>query len=128
MLFEPFRITLDHPSQLSGPHLFLIRTPKCAGPRGPCSPFPSTTPTAHLHLLAWPGLSSPWDSPSSLLPLYHFRSCPPALTSPPGLTSVQVASFETVSKNKRAYASANLVEYDEHDPVRGKAVIQPHGT
>ena len=41
--------------------------------------------------------------------------------------SVQVASFETVSKNKRAYASANLVEYDEHDPVRGRAVIQPHG-
>ena len=41
--------------------------------------------------------------------------------------SVQVASFETVSQNKRAYASANLVEYDEHDPVRGRAVIQPHG-
>ena len=41
--------------------------------------------------------------------------------------SVQVASFETVSKNKRAYAAANLVEYDEHDPVRGRAVIQPHG-
>jgi len=41
--------------------------------------------------------------------------------------SVQVASFETVSKNKRAYAAANLTEYDEHDPVRGKAVIQPHG-
>ncbi len=41
--------------------------------------------------------------------------------------SVQVASFETVSKNKRAYASANLVEYDEHDPIRGRAVIQPHG-
>ena len=41
--------------------------------------------------------------------------------------AVQVASFETVSANKRAYASANLVEYDEHDPIRGRAVIQPHG-
>ena len=41
--------------------------------------------------------------------------------------SVQVASFETVARNKRAYASANLTEYDEHDPVRGRAVIQPHG-
>ena len=41
--------------------------------------------------------------------------------------SVQVASYETVSQNRRAYASANLTEYDEHDPVRGKAVIQPHG-
>ena len=40
---------------------------------------------------------------------------------------VQVASFETVSQNKRAYASANLTEYDEHDPVRGRAVIQAHG-
>lgn len=40
---------------------------------------------------------------------------------------VQVASYETVAKNKRAYASANLIEYDEHDPVRGRAVIQPHG-
>ena len=42
----------------------------------------------------------------------------------PALT---VASYEEVSRSKRAYAQANLVEYDEHDPVRGRAVIQPHG-
>ncbi|MCI8415238.1 MAG: YgiQ family radical SAM protein [Ruminiclostridium sp.] len=41
--------------------------------------------------------------------------------------SVQVAGCETVSVNKKAYAQANLVEYDEHDPIRGRAVIQPHG-
>lgn len=36
-------------------------------------------------------------------------------------------SFETVSNDKRAYAFANRIQYDEHDFVRGKAVIQPHG-
>lgn len=41
--------------------------------------------------------------------------------------AVTVASYETVTRDKRAYAAANLVEYDEHDPIRGRAVIQPHG-
>ncbi|MDR3310690.1 MAG: YgiQ family radical SAM protein [Oscillospiraceae bacterium] len=41
--------------------------------------------------------------------------------------SVAVASFEEVSRDKRAYAAANMTEYDEHDPVRGRAVIQKHG-
>ncbi|MDR0917360.1 MAG: YgiQ family radical SAM protein [Oscillospiraceae bacterium] len=40
---------------------------------------------------------------------------------------VEIASFETVSRDKRAYAEAGMTEYDEHDPVRGKAIIQPHG-
>ena len=48
----------------------------------------------------------------------------PAVCAFPSLT---VASFEEVRRDKRAYAAANLVEYDEHDPVRGRAVIQPHG-
>lgn len=37
------------------------------------------------------------------------------------------ASFEAVAKDKRAYAEANWIQYQEHDPVRGKAVVQPHG-
>ena len=37
---------------------------------------------------------------------------------------VEVASFERVRDHKREYAEANMVEYDEHDPVRGKAIIQ----
>ncbi len=41
--------------------------------------------------------------------------------------SVSVASYESVASSKKAYAQANLVEYDEHDPIRGRAVIQPHG-
>ncbi len=39
--------------------------------------------------------------------------------------SIEVPSFEAVAADKKAYARANMVEYDEHDPVRGKAVLQP---
>ena len=41
--------------------------------------------------------------------------------------SVQVPSFEEVSTSKEAYARANMVEYQEHDAVVGKAIIQQHG-
>ncbi len=41
--------------------------------------------------------------------------------------SVEVASYEEVCSDKRSYARANMVEYEEHDPVRGRAIIQPHG-
>lgn len=41
--------------------------------------------------------------------------------------AVEVPSFEEVRQDKMAYAQANRVEYDEHDPVRGKAIIQRHG-
>lgn len=34
-------------------------------------------------------------------------------------------SFEEVREDKAAYASAAKMQYDEHDPVRGKAVLQP---
>ncbi len=44
--------------------------------------------------------------------------CYPAITIP---------SFERVSTGKTAYAQANKVEYEEHDPIRGRAVLQPHG-
>lgn len=36
-------------------------------------------------------------------------------------------SFEAVSTNMTDYADATRVEYEEHDPVRGKALIQQHG-
>ncbi len=39
----------------------------------------------------------------------------------------ECASYEDVSKDKSAYARANMIQYDEHDPVRGRAVIQRHG-
>lgn len=33
---------------------------------------------------------------------------------------IEVDSFETVREDKRAYAQANKVEYDEHDPIRAR--------
>jgi len=36
-------------------------------------------------------------------------------------------SYEAVSGDKKAYARANMMQYDEHDPVRGKAVLQRVG-
>ena len=40
---------------------------------------------------------------------------------------VEVPSFEEVSASKEAYARANMVEYEEHDAVVGRAIIQKHG-
>lgn len=40
--------------------------------------------------------------------------------------SVTLPSFEEVRTNIRAYADATRIEYAEHDPVRGKALIQQH--
>ncbi|MBQ3111840.1 MAG: YgiQ family radical SAM protein, partial [Firmicutes bacterium] len=42
-------------------------------------------------------------------------------------TYVEVPSFEVVRKDKVAYAKANMVEYEEHDAVVGKAILQRHG-
>ena len=40
---------------------------------------------------------------------------------------VEVPSFEEVSSSKEAYARANMVEYQEHDAVVGRAILQKHG-
>lgn len=40
---------------------------------------------------------------------------------------VEVPSYEEVRADKVAYARANQVEYEEHDPVRGRAILQKHG-
>ncbi len=40
--------------------------------------------------------------------------------------SVTVPSFEAVSTNMEDYANATRVEYAEHDPVHGRAIIQQH--
>ena len=53
-----------------------------------------------------------------------------AAVPPPGACAypfVEVPSFEEVSASKEAYARANMVEYDEHDPFVGKAILQKHG-
>jgi uncharacterized radical SAM protein YgiQ len=41
--------------------------------------------------------------------------------------SVTCPSFEKVRSDKPAYARACAMEYEEHDPVRGRALIQKHG-
>ena len=41
--------------------------------------------------------------------------------------SLTLPSFEAVSSSMTDYADATRVEYEEHDPVRGKALIQHHG-
>ena len=40
---------------------------------------------------------------------------------------VEVPSYEKVVADKRDYALATKVEYEEHDPIRGKAILQRHG-
>lgn len=40
---------------------------------------------------------------------------------------VECPSYEQVCADKRAYAQANRIQYEEHDPVRGKAILQRHG-
>lgn len=36
-------------------------------------------------------------------------------------------SFEMVSENKKEYAKATVMQIDEHDAVRGRALLQKHG-
>ena len=45
-------------------------------------------------------------------------------TPPEGL---QLPSFEQVRDNKRLYARAAMAEYTEHDPIRGRTLLQRHG-
>jgi len=40
---------------------------------------------------------------------------------------VECASLEQVQANKRAYAEAARIQATEHDPVRGRAILQRHG-
>lgn len=38
---------------------------------------------------------------------------------------ITLPSFEDVRDDKRLYAEATRTEYAEHDPIRGRAMIQP---
>lgn len=40
---------------------------------------------------------------------------------------VELPSMETVARDKRAYAEAFKMQYDQQDPVRGKPLAQKHG-
>ncbi|MDP4118553.1 MAG: YgiQ family radical SAM protein, partial [Bacillota bacterium] len=41
--------------------------------------------------------------------------------------AVTLPSYEDVCRSKTAYAKSVAIQYNEHDFVRGKTVIQPHG-
>lgn len=41
--------------------------------------------------------------------------------------SVRCPSYEQVVEDKRKYANATIIQYEEHDAVSGRAIIQPHG-
>ncbi len=41
--------------------------------------------------------------------------------------SLEVPGYERVVADKGDYALATRIEYEEHDPIRGKAILQPHG-
>jgi len=40
---------------------------------------------------------------------------------------IECPSYEEVSADKRAYAEATRIQEEEHDPVRGRAILQRHG-
>ena len=54
-----------------------------------------------------------------------FLTDDPALCAFP---SVTCASCEEVMRDRRAYAEANRIQYEEHDPVRGRAILQKTGS
>jgi uncharacterized radical SAM protein YgiQ len=40
---------------------------------------------------------------------------------------LELPSYERVCEDKRSYAEATRIEYAEHDPIRGRALLQGHG-
>lgn len=40
---------------------------------------------------------------------------------------VIISSYSEVAASKKKYAEACRIQYEEHDPMRGKIIIQPHG-
>ena len=47
--------------------------------------------------------------------------------NPSGITGITLPSFESCVSSKEKYAVSCRIEYDEHDAVRGKRLIQQHG-
>ena len=42
-------------------------------------------------------------------------------------SKITCPSYERVKADKRDYAEATRIEYEEHDPIRGRAILQRHG-
>lgn len=41
--------------------------------------------------------------------------------------ATEIPSYEAISSDKRTYAKAFMMQYDEQDPIRGKTLMQAHG-
>jgi uncharacterized radical SAM protein YgiQ len=41
---------------------------------------------------------------------------------------IEIPSYEAVTSDKRTYAEAFMRQYDEQDPIRGRALMQAHGS
>ena len=54
-------------------------------------------------------------------------TCYMADTAPAVAGSVSCASYEKVAEDKTAYARAFKIQYEEHDAVYGRTIIQKHG-
>jgi len=48
-------------------------------------------------------------------------------TSACAFDQVSCDSFDQVKTDKQAYATATAVQMEEHDPIRGRAIVQSHG-
>lgn len=49
------------------------------------------------------------------------------ISSEPPEGYLELASFEDISRDREAYAAASKLEYEEHDPIRGRGLYQRHG-
>ena len=72
-----------------------------------------------LRVAQWMQENRPWSE------LRAPGTCVMAAEVPEGF--IEIDSEETVARDKRAYARAFRVQYDEQDPVRGRPVAQRHG-
>lgn len=43
------------------------------------------------------------------------------------IKGIMIPSLEEVCESKKAYAAACRIQYEQQDPIRGNALIQPHG-
>ena len=59
---------------------------------------------------------------------YMAGDVPPAGATPNGKFPVVCDSYETVISDKRAFAHAVKLQYEEQDPVYGATVVQAHGS
>ncbi len=64
------------------------------------------------------------EKPETMTDIRGTAVCRP--TADCAFESVTVPSLQEVRSDKAAYAEATRIEYEEHDPIRGRAILQQH--